>query len=96
MDTSEFLSFPPNHQPSSTTPAAISSDLQIAALLRANHPDQQGLVEMYKKYLDSNDYVFRARGDLNNADLLPGTKVAAWDNLAQIKQNVPTLKLREY
>ncbi len=71
---------------------AIVSDLQIAALLRANFPDQQGLVNMYKKYLDSNDYVFGARGDLRNANLLPGLKEGAWNSLAQVNANAPTLK----
>jgi hypothetical protein len=67
-------------------------DLKIGALLRANYPDQQALVDMFKKYLNSGDYIFQAAGNLQNANLLPGQKVGAWDNLAQIEKNAPTLK----
>jgi hypothetical protein len=67
-------------------------DLKIGALLRANYPDQQALVNMFKKYLNSGDYIFQAAGNLENAKLLPGQKVGAWDNLALIEKNAPTLK----
>jgi hypothetical protein len=71
---------------------ATSNDLIIGALLRANYPNQQSLVDMYKKYLDSSDYIFGASGDLKNANLLPGSKVGTWNSLADIQTNAPTLK----
>ena len=71
---------------------ATPPDLRIGALLRANYPNQQALVNMFKKYLDSNDYIFGANGDLQNANLLPGSKIGTWTSLAKIQANAPTLK----
>jgi hypothetical protein len=61
-------------------------------VLRANFPDQQGLANMYKQYLNSNDYVFGALSDKQIADLLPGTKIASFASLAGIQSGASNLR----
>jgi hypothetical protein len=68
----------------------------LVVVLRAPYPDQQKLVDMYKPYLKSSDYVvtFLGARNLDSAEKLPGFKVAAFASVSDVKDAITLYKDR--
>ena len=68
----------------------------LVVVLRSSYPDQQRLVDMYKPYLKSSDYVvtFLGARNLDSAEKLPGSKVAAFASVSDVKDAINSLKGR--
>ena len=75
------------------TLASVQQDPIIAAIFRPSFPDPQGLTDMYKQYVDSEDIIMNARYSMKKyTDQLPGLKATSYVALDDILANVPTLK----
>jgi hypothetical protein len=69
-------------------------DLFIAVVLRARYPDQPALVNTFRSYLNTNDYII-AKPNAQNLKFvfqLPGLKGVEYFSLDEIKTNAAGLK----
>jgi hypothetical protein len=82
-----------NSTAATNSSSGIPKTTTIVALMRPPFPDQQSLVNMYKSYLTSNDYVITySLRNLNFVNMLPGFKVFGVGSVAQIQNKIASLK----
>jgi hypothetical protein len=82
-------------QPLPTPQSASKGGHKVfVAIMRSVYPDQSALVNLYRQYLTSTDYVmcFPNTKNLNYALQLPGIKGVSYFSLAEIQANAPLLK----